>query len=141
LFAKALEPHVDFRLWLTTEQHGSFPPIILQQSLKTTFEAPPGVRKNLTRTYESLMVPEFVEKGTPQRAQLLLVLAWFHAVLQVLRRTLKPTHTHARARAHTRTEDDARAHTTHHARTYTKRSTHTHHARTRTGTHTRRQTY
>lgn len=78
----SLEPHPDFRLWLTTEQHAAFPPIILQQSLKITFEAPPGVHKNLLRTYESLILPEFMEKGTPQRAQLLMVIAWFHAVLQ-----------------------------------------------------------
>jgi len=78
----SLEPHPDFRLWLTTEQHAAFPPIILQQSLKITFEAPPGVHKNLLRTYESLIIPEFMEKGTPQRAQLLMIIAWFHAVLQ-----------------------------------------------------------
>lgn len=30
----ALEPHADFRLWLTTEPHDQFPPLLLQQSLK-----------------------------------------------------------------------------------------------------------
>jgi len=85
----ALTPHPDFRLWLTTEQHAAFPTIILQQSLKITFEAPPGMQKNLQRTYESQMHREFVERGTPQRAQLLLLLAWFHAVLQE-RRTYIP---------------------------------------------------
>ena len=62
--------------------------ILLQQSLKITFEAPPGCR-NLQRTYESLMHREFVEKGPPARAQLLFVLSWFHAVLQE-RRTYIP---------------------------------------------------
>jgi len=85
----SLSPHKDFRLWLTTEQHPSFPTILLQQSLKITFEAPPGMQKNLQRTYESLMHREFVERGSHQRAQLLLVLAWFHAVLQE-RRTYIP---------------------------------------------------
>ena len=85
----ALQPHASFRLWLTTEQHPSFPAIILQQSLKITFEAPPGMQKNLQRTYESLMHKEFVEKGSPSRAQLLFVLSWFHAVLQE-RRTYIP---------------------------------------------------
>ncbi|CAM9781909.1 unnamed protein product, partial [Sphacelaria rigidula] len=30
----ALQPHTDFRLWLTTEPHDDFPPLLLQQSLK-----------------------------------------------------------------------------------------------------------
>lgn len=77
-----LSPAEDFRLWLTTEEHASFPTIILQQSLKVTFEAPPGIAKNLERTYESLMYKEFVERGPSARAQLLFVLSWFHAVLQ-----------------------------------------------------------
>ena len=33
-------PHPAFRLWLTTEPHANFPAILLQQSLKITFEAP-----------------------------------------------------------------------------------------------------
>ncbi len=35
----ALKP--GFRLWLTTEPHTNFPPILLQQSLKITYESPP----------------------------------------------------------------------------------------------------
>jgi len=85
----SLSPAESFRLWLTTEQHAAFPTIILQQSLKVTFEAPPGLQKNLQRTYESLMHREFVERGSPARAQLLFVLSWFHAVLQE-RRTYIP---------------------------------------------------
>ena len=85
----SLTPHASFRLWLTTEQHQAFPTILLQQSLKVTFEAPPGLQKNLSRTYESLMHKEYVEKGPPARAQLLFVLSWFHAVLQE-RRTYIP---------------------------------------------------
>ena len=57
-------------------------PMIWKQSLKITFEAPPGIKKNLQRTYEGWGA-EMVEKGTVQRAQLLFVLAWFHAVVQV----------------------------------------------------------
>ena len=36
----ALEPHADFRLWLTTEPHDQFPPLLLQQSLKVRKGAP-----------------------------------------------------------------------------------------------------
>lgn len=34
----ALEPHPEFRLWLTTEPHDEFPPLLLQQSLKVTIK-------------------------------------------------------------------------------------------------------
>ena len=85
----SITPHPEFRLWLTTEPHPTFPNILLQQSLKITFEAPPGLQQNLARTYESLMHREYIEKGPPARAQLLFVLSWFHAVLQE-RRTYIP---------------------------------------------------
>ena len=89
LSSLTLPANSTFRLWLTTEQHPAFPTILLQQSLKLTCEAPPGLQKNLQRSYESLMHKEFVEKGPPARAQLLFVLSWFHAVLQE-RRTYIP---------------------------------------------------
>lgn len=79
------QAHADFRLWLTTESHPRFPTILLQQSLKITFEAPPGIKKNLQRTYEG-WGGEYVERGTVIRAQLLFVLAWFHAVVQERRK-------------------------------------------------------
>lgn len=78
-----LQPHPEFRLWLTTEPHKNFPAILLQQSMKATFESPPGLKKNLQRTYGSIWSPEFIEKGGVLRAQLLFVLAWFHSILQV----------------------------------------------------------
>ncbi|XP_063840903.1 LOW QUALITY PROTEIN: cytoplasmic dynein 2 heavy chain 1-like [Scylla paramamosain] len=84
-----LEPHKDFRLWLTAEPHVKFTPIILQTSLKITYEAPAGVKKNLQRTYDSWS-PELVARGNNvNRAQALFVLAWFHAVVQE-RRTYIP---------------------------------------------------
>ena len=43
----SLEPNKDFRLWLTSEAHNSFPSILLQQSLKATFESPPGRPRSL----------------------------------------------------------------------------------------------
>lgn len=85
----SLEPHRNFRLWLTTEAHPKFPPILLQSSLKITYEAPPGVKRNLQRTYESWS-QGFVEQGhSVVRSQALFALAWFHAVVQE-RRMLIP---------------------------------------------------
>lgn len=78
----ALEPHENFRLWLTTETHPKFPPVLLQSSLKVTYEAPPGIKKNLERTYDS-WTPEYLAKGNSIiRAQALFALSWFHAVVQ-----------------------------------------------------------
>ena len=77
----SLEPHPDFRLWLTSEQHHAFPSILLQESLKATFESPPGVKKNLQRTFE-VWGPEFFEGTSPVHARLLFLLACFHSVVQ-----------------------------------------------------------
>ena len=53
------------------------------------FQAPPGVKKNLQRTYESWS-PEFVSRGgNLVRSQALFALSWFHAVMQE-RRTFIP---------------------------------------------------
>jgi dynein heavy chain 2 len=79
---KGLNPHKDFRLWMTAEVHLKFPTILLQSSLKITFEAPPGIKKNLLRTFESWS-PDYVSKsGNVIRSQALFALAWFHAVVQ-----------------------------------------------------------
>lgn len=49
---KMLKPDKKFRLWLTSEPHVKFPSILLQTSLKITYETPPGVRNNLARTFQ-----------------------------------------------------------------------------------------
>ncbi|KAF1331353.1 Dynein heavy chain, partial [Globisporangium splendens] len=83
-----LTPHHKFRLWLTTEPHDAFPLVLLEQSIKITFESPLGMKKNLQHTYASWSV-EYIAKGTPARAQLLFLLAYFHALPQE-RRTYIP---------------------------------------------------
>ncbi|KAF1791084.1 P-loop containing nucleoside triphosphate hydrolase [Phytophthora cactorum] len=74
----ALNASHKFRLWLTTEPHDAFPLVLLEQSMK----------KNLQRTYAAWN-PAFIAKGSPARAQLLFLLAFFHALLQE-RRTYIP---------------------------------------------------
>ncbi|XP_022236914.1 cytoplasmic dynein 2 heavy chain 1-like, partial [Limulus polyphemus] len=50
--------------------------------LKVTYEAPPGIKKNLLRTYET-WTPDFISRGgNIVRSQALFALAWFHAVVQ-----------------------------------------------------------
>ena len=84
------------------DEPARFPPVLLQQSVKATFEAPPGLKKNLQAAY-SLWTPAFVRgeggaggapaggggAGSSSRAQLLFLVAWFHAVVQE-RRTFIP---------------------------------------------------
>ncbi|GLD62617.1 cytoplasmic dynein 2 heavy chain 1, partial [Lates japonicus] len=57
----ALRPKAGFRLWLTAVVHPKFPPILLQSSLKITYEASWLKKKNLLRTYESGL--EQISKG------------------------------------------------------------------------------
>ena len=90
----SLQPEDNFRLWLTTEEHPRFPPILLQQSLKVTFEAPPGMKMNLSNAYD--MWDETYITRRPKgggdstaRAQLLFIVAWFHGIVQE-RRTFIP---------------------------------------------------
>ncbi|VDM16092.1 unnamed protein product [Hydatigera taeniaeformis] len=75
-----LHPH--FRLWLTTEPHDNFPSTLLQSCLKVAYEAPPGLKNNLKRTYESWHPDFFAKSGSLTRTTALACLAWFHAVLQ-----------------------------------------------------------
>ena len=90
---KALAPAEGFRLWLTTEAHDKFPVVLLRSARKVTFEAPPGVKKNLLRTYAAWS-DDFVREApsgisSPTRSQALFALAWLHAILQE-RRTYMP---------------------------------------------------
>lgn len=85
---KSANTHSQFRLWLTTEAHDAFPPMLLQDSLKVTYEAPPGLKKNIKRTYDAWPTT-LVESGSEVRAQLLFLLAWLHGILQE-RRTYVP---------------------------------------------------
>ena len=79
-------PHENFRLWLTAESHPRFSAILLQCSTKITYEAPPGIKRNLERTFEN-WGPEFMVKGNDQlRSQSLITLAWLHALLQERRK-------------------------------------------------------
>ncbi|WKX91874.1 hypothetical protein Q1695_010144 [Nippostrongylus brasiliensis] len=79
------DPHEKFRLWMTTEEENKFPAVMLQQSLKVTFEPPPGIRSNLLRTYSQI---DDVKRSI-LTSQTIFVLAWLHALLQE-RRTFIP---------------------------------------------------
>lgn len=47
--------------------------------MQVSFEAPPGVRQNLQRTYSARAS---AASNSPVQEQLLFMLAWFHAIVQ-----------------------------------------------------------
>uniref|UniRef100_A0A5K4FDN9 Cytoplasmic dynein 2 heavy chain 1 n=1 Tax=Schistosoma mansoni TaxID=6183 RepID=A0A5K4FDN9_SCHMA len=81
--------HEDFRLWLTAEPRTTFPSTLLQGCLKIAYEAPPGLKRNLQRTYETWPRNYISQGNSKTRATLLACLAWFHAIVQE-RRTYIP---------------------------------------------------
>ena len=83
------KPHEKFRLFLTTESHPKFSPILLQSCIKYTFETPPGVKKNMERIYQQWSVDLLNNINQPNIYQALFSLAFIHAILQE-RRTYIP---------------------------------------------------
>ncbi|GFR12638.1 cytoplasmic dynein 2 heavy chain 1 [Trichonephila clavata] len=77
-----LKPSPNFRLWLTSEVHSSFSPVLLEMCVKVTYEAPPGIRRNMQRTYDSWNSSFLSKGGSAVRARSIFVLSFFHAVLQ-----------------------------------------------------------
>ena len=56
------------------------------------FQSPPGVKKNLQRTYESWS-SEYIGQGSALRAQALFSLAWLHAIVQERRSYIPQVYT------------------------------------------------
>ena len=73
---QSMAPRDNFRLWLTAEAHPKFSPTLAESCLKVTYEAPPGVKRNLQRTLGAWGQDTFAS-------------AWFHAIAQE-RRTYIP---------------------------------------------------
>ena len=78
----SLSLHDNFRLWLTAEPHANFPTVLLQSSLKITYESPPGIRSNLERTFQTWTPQTFAKGNSPDKCKLLFALAWFHALVE-----------------------------------------------------------
>jgi len=81
-----VEPHKDFRLWLTTDPIKTFPIGILQRSLKVVTEPPDGLKMNMKASYARLS--EDVLSGCRNEffRALTYVLAFFHAAVQERRK-------------------------------------------------------
>jgi dynein heavy chain len=77
------KPHPDFRLWLSSSPHPSFPISILQSGLKMTTEPPKGLKANLTRLFNTIVSENsFNRCSKPESYKpLLFSLSFFHSVL------------------------------------------------------------
>jgi len=62
---KGKEIHENFRLWVTTESINIFPLGLLQMAIKVAFEAPKGIMAGLSRTYQTVVNADFLEKVEP----------------------------------------------------------------------------
>ena len=77
---RSLKLHKNFRLWLTSEPNPAFPAILLETCFKVTYEAPPGIKKNMESIFKSIN-EEFFQKGSTARCQILFLLALFQAII------------------------------------------------------------
>ena len=86
ILEKVLDPHPDFRLWLTTEPTDKFPLGILQRSLKVVTEPPNGLKLNMRASYSKITDESLGECPHAAFKPLVYVLAFFHAVVQERRK-------------------------------------------------------
>lgn len=76
-----LNPHRNFRLFLTMEANPTIPVNILRQSRIIMNEPPPGIKANLLDSLGSIPAHRLVQ-GPAEKVRLYFLLAWFHAVVQ-----------------------------------------------------------
>ncbi|XP_017775192.1 PREDICTED: dynein heavy chain, cytoplasmic isoform X3 [Nicrophorus vespilloides] len=77
----SLQPHPNFRLFLTMEINPKLPVNLLRAGRIFVFEPPPGIRANLLRTFNTVPASRMM-KAPNERARLYFLLAWFHAIVQ-----------------------------------------------------------
>lgn len=78
---QTLNPHRNFRLFLTMEAQPSIPVNILRQSRILMNEPPPGIKANLFDSLRSISASR-LSQGPAEKVRLYFLLAWFHAVVQ-----------------------------------------------------------
>ncbi|KAF9454965.1 dynein heavy chain [Macrolepiota fuliginosa MF-IS2] len=78
---QTLNPHRNFRLFLTMEANPSIPVNILRQSRLIMNEPPPGIKANLLDSLRSITSSR-LSQGPAEKVRLYFLLAWFHAIIQ-----------------------------------------------------------
>jgi dynein heavy chain 1 len=76
-----LNPHPNFRLFLTMEDNLSIPVNILRHSLIIMNEPAAGIKANLTDSLRGISSARLL-RGPAEKPRLYFLLAWFHAVVQ-----------------------------------------------------------
>ena len=57
--------HPDFRIWITCEADNAFPLGLLQMAIKNSFVPPKGLQAGLSRTFNTQINPDFLERVEP----------------------------------------------------------------------------
>ncbi|KAJ5078911.1 intein-containing cytoplasmic dynein 1 heavy chain 1 precursor [Anaeramoeba ignava] len=76
-----INPEPGFRLFMTSEFNPKLPVNFLRLCQIFVFEAPPGIKANLSHTF-SLLSSKRVDKAPVERARMHFILSWLHAVIQ-----------------------------------------------------------
>jgi dynein heavy chain 1, cytosolic len=76
-----VQPHPDFKLFMTMETNPRVPVNLISMSRVFMFEPPPGIKANITNSLRGLP-SSIVEKLPVERVRVYFLLAWLHAVIQ-----------------------------------------------------------
>lgn len=77
-----MNPHDQFRLFLTMEIQPKVPTTLLRVSTILVFESPPGIKSSLQRSFKTVLNHDRTDKAPVERSRLHFLLCWFHAVMQ-----------------------------------------------------------
>jgi dynein heavy chain len=85
---KDKEVHPDFRLWITCEPHPEFPLGLLQMAIKVTTEPPNGLQAGLSRTFNTIINQDFLERVEPydKWRQMVYSICFMHSIVQERRK-------------------------------------------------------
>jgi len=86
ILEQTTKPHLDFRLWMTTDPTDAFPLGILQKCLKVVTEPPNGLKLNMRASFSKITEEQFDQCPHYAFKPLVYVLAFFHAVVQERRK-------------------------------------------------------
>jgi dynein heavy chain len=75
--------HENFRLWITCQPNNEFPLSLLQMGIKITTEPPKGLKAGISRTFNTIVNQDFLEKVEPYDKWRALVFAicFMHSVI------------------------------------------------------------
>merc|ERR1711981_118227 len=82
------EIHENFRLFITCEPHKEFPLGLLQMAIKVTTEPPDGLKAGISRTFNTMINQDFMEKVEPydKWRSLVFSICFLHSCVQERRK-------------------------------------------------------